>query len=63
RVKLPGTTLRVPEDDPNPWLNKLPRHLKNTLGGSMSTSWTSSTKGEKSWSASRTCRGLLCLKI
>ncbi|WMV45779.1 hypothetical protein MTR67_039164 [Solanum verrucosum] len=24
-VLLPGTTLRVPEEDPNPWPNKLPR--------------------------------------
>ncbi|WMV13514.1 hypothetical protein MTR67_006899 [Solanum verrucosum] len=29
----------------------------------MSASQTSSTKGQKSWFASRTCHGLLCLEI
>ncbi|WMV13609.1 hypothetical protein MTR67_006994 [Solanum verrucosum] len=45
----PGTTLRVPEEDPNPWPNKLPRQLEVVHGGS--------------GSASRRHRGLYCLKI
>uniref|UniRef100_M1DD92 Uncharacterized protein n=1 Tax=Solanum tuberosum TaxID=4113 RepID=M1DD92_SOLTU len=45
-VRLPGTTLRVPEEDPNPWRNKLPRQLENAHGGSMSASQTSSTLGK-----------------
>ncbi|WMV29877.1 hypothetical protein MTR67_023262, partial [Solanum verrucosum] len=47
RVRLPGTTLRVPEEDPNPWPNKLPRQLEVAHRGSMSTSRTSSTKGQR----------------
>uniref|UniRef100_M1DT43 Ulp1 protease family, C-terminal catalytic domain containing protein n=1 Tax=Solanum tuberosum TaxID=4113 RepID=M1DT43_SOLTU len=46
RVRFPGTTLRVPEKDPNPWPNKLPRQLENAHGGSMSASRTSSTIGQ-----------------
>ncbi|WMV33509.1 hypothetical protein MTR67_026894, partial [Solanum verrucosum] len=46
RVRLPGTTLRVPEEDPNPWPNKLPRQLENAHGGSMFVSQTSSTIGQ-----------------
>ncbi|WMV37151.1 hypothetical protein MTR67_030536, partial [Solanum verrucosum] len=38
RVRLPETTLRVPEEDPNRWPNKLPRQLEVAHGGSMSVS-------------------------
>ncbi|WMV13653.1 hypothetical protein MTR67_007038 [Solanum verrucosum] len=47
RVRLLGTTLRVPEENPKPWPNKLPRQLENVHGGSMSAWKTSSTKGQK----------------
>ncbi|WMV18486.1 hypothetical protein MTR67_011871, partial [Solanum verrucosum] len=47
RVRLPGTTLRVPEEDPNPWPSKLPRQLEAVLGGSGSASRTCSTNGEQ----------------
>ncbi|WMV54954.1 hypothetical protein MTR67_048339, partial [Solanum verrucosum] len=47
RVRLPRTTLRVPEEDPNPWPNKLPRQLKVVLGGSGSASRTCSTNGQR----------------
>ncbi|WMV45617.1 hypothetical protein MTR67_039002 [Solanum verrucosum] len=40
RVRLPGTTLRVPEEDPNPWPNKLPRQLEALHRGSGSMSRT-----------------------
>uniref|UniRef100_M1DAC9 Uncharacterized protein n=1 Tax=Solanum tuberosum TaxID=4113 RepID=M1DAC9_SOLTU len=46
-VRLRWTTLRVLEEDPNPWPNKLPRLLEVAHGGSMSASRTSSTKGQK----------------
>ncbi|WMV13513.1 hypothetical protein MTR67_006898 [Solanum verrucosum] len=45
-VRLPETTLRVLEEDPNPLSNKLPRQVENVLGGSMFASRTSSTKGQ-----------------
>ncbi|WMV58613.1 hypothetical protein MTR67_051998 [Solanum verrucosum] len=47
RVRLPGTTLRVPKEDTNPWPNKQPRQLEFVHGGSGSASWTCSTNGEK----------------
>uniref|UniRef100_M1DDC0 Integrase core domain containing protein n=1 Tax=Solanum tuberosum TaxID=4113 RepID=M1DDC0_SOLTU len=47
RVRLPGTTLRVLEEDPNPWPNKLPRQLEVVHGGSGSVSRTCSTNGQK----------------
>uniref|UniRef100_M1DD42 Uncharacterized protein n=1 Tax=Solanum tuberosum TaxID=4113 RepID=M1DD42_SOLTU len=46
-VRLPGTILRVPKEDPNPWPNKLPRQLENAHRESMSASRTSSTIGQK----------------
>ncbi|WMV50371.1 hypothetical protein MTR67_043756 [Solanum verrucosum] len=46
QVRLPGTTLMVPKEDPNPWPNKLPCQLEVAHGGSMSPSQTSSTKGQ-----------------
>ncbi|WMV29588.1 hypothetical protein MTR67_022973, partial [Solanum verrucosum] len=46
RVRLPGTTLRVPEENPHPWPNKLPRQLENVHGGNMSASRASSTIGQ-----------------
>ncbi|KAH0633205.1 hypothetical protein KY284_035991 [Solanum tuberosum] len=46
-VRLPGTTLRVPEEDPNPWPNKLPRQLEVVHGESGSVSRTCSTNGQK----------------
>uniref|UniRef100_M1DFN8 Uncharacterized protein n=1 Tax=Solanum tuberosum TaxID=4113 RepID=M1DFN8_SOLTU len=45
RVRLPGTTLKVPEEDPNLWPSKLPRQLEVFLGGTASRS--SSTYGQK----------------
>ncbi|WMV13943.1 hypothetical protein MTR67_007328, partial [Solanum verrucosum] len=47
RVRPLGTTLRVPEEDPNPWPNKLPRQLEVVHGGSGCASWTCSTNGQK----------------
>uniref|UniRef100_M1DVX9 Uncharacterized protein n=1 Tax=Solanum tuberosum TaxID=4113 RepID=M1DVX9_SOLTU len=47
RVRLPGTTLRVLEEDPNPWPSKLPRQLKVVLRGSGSALRTCSTIGQK----------------
>ncbi|WMV32879.1 hypothetical protein MTR67_026264, partial [Solanum verrucosum] len=47
RVGLPGTTLKVPEEDPNPWPSKLPRQVELVLGGSGSTSRTCSTNVQK----------------
>uniref|UniRef100_M1DYK8 Uncharacterized protein n=1 Tax=Solanum tuberosum TaxID=4113 RepID=M1DYK8_SOLTU len=46
-VRLPGTTLRVPEEVHNPWPNKLPRQLEVVHGGSGSVSRTSFTNGQK----------------
>uniref|UniRef100_M1DIL6 Gag-pol polyprotein n=2 Tax=Solanum TaxID=4107 RepID=M1DIL6_SOLTU len=40
RVRLPGTTLRIPEEDPNPWTSKHPRQLEVVIGGSGSASRT-----------------------
>uniref|UniRef100_M1DKL8 Uncharacterized protein n=1 Tax=Solanum tuberosum TaxID=4113 RepID=M1DKL8_SOLTU len=47
RVRLLGTTLRVPEEDHNPWPNKLPRQLEVVHGGSGSASRTCSANGQR----------------
>uniref|UniRef100_M1DFD9 Uncharacterized protein n=1 Tax=Solanum tuberosum TaxID=4113 RepID=M1DFD9_SOLTU len=47
RVRLPGTTLRVHEEDHNTWPSKLPGQLEVVIGGCVSASRTCSTNGQK----------------
>uniref|UniRef100_M1DZ60 Uncharacterized protein n=1 Tax=Solanum tuberosum TaxID=4113 RepID=M1DZ60_SOLTU len=47
RIRHPGGHPKGPRGGPQPWPSKLPRQLEVVLGGSMSASRTSSTKGQK----------------
>ncbi|KAH0706508.1 hypothetical protein KY289_011584 [Solanum tuberosum] len=46
-IRLPGGHPKGPRGGPQPWPSKVPRQLEIVLGGSMSASRTSSTKGQK----------------